>query len=97
MRRRRPKARIERSEIGRKLRVCAQRSEHIAQPRRRIAAGNSRSRMRIAAGNSRSRMRIAAGNSRRTRKDRVIEAQGRVGGGRFFIQVLCAIWYRSGL
>ena len=64
MRRRRPKARIERSEIGRKLRVCAQRSEHIAQPRRRIAAGNSRSRMRIAAGNSRSRMRIAAGNSR---------------------------------
>ena len=86
MRRRRPKARIERSEIGRKLRVCAQRSEHIAQPRRRIAAGNSRSRMRI-----------AAGNSRRTRKDRVIEAQGRVGGGRFFIQVLCAIWYRSGL
>ena len=86
MRRRRPKARIERSEIGRKLRVCAQRSEHIAQPRRRIAAGNSRSSMRI-----------AAGNSRRTRKDRVIEAQGRVGGGRFFIQVLCAIWYRSGL
>ena len=86
MRRRRPKARIERSEIGRKLRVCEQRSEHIAQPRRRIAAGNSRSRMRI-----------AAGNSRRTRKDRVIEAQGRVGGGRFFIQVLCAIWYRSGL
>ena len=53
MRRRRPRARIERSEIGRKLRVCAQRSEHIAQPRRRIAAGNSRSRMRIAAGNSR--------------------------------------------